>query len=513
MNIKNRLYLSAGLSIVLVAILFSVVLVTSDRIAEEDRKHQLLTNVSGDIAELDILTYEYLLHREKRMEQQWYLKFNSLREILEKGAAEEGLIPLYDDYVPLGNLFSQITTNDNRIQKLIREGASQERIDTAIGLEERLVAQLLIASQSIVTDVSRLAKEAHTEVAEAQRLAANLTLILMTILASAITTSSLLVARSISKPLSKLADYSRRVGEGEYTADIEIKGKDEVASVASDVKSMVGQLLATSEQLEKELTERKRVEKELEKHREHLEKLVEERTKELRESQEKLVRQEKLAVLGQLAGGVGHELRNPLGAIKNAAYFLNMALEQPEPEVKETLDILEKEVATSERIISSLLGFARPKPPIRRKVDINEVIQGALYHITVPENIKVVTQLDKSLPAILADPDQLGQAFSNIIVNGIQAMPEGGQLAVKSETSNQEWVAISFADAGAGIPKENLQKLFEPLFTTKAKGIGLGLAVTKTLIEGHGGTIKAQSEVGKGSTFTIRLPLSEGKEK
>jgi len=259
--------------------------------------------------------------------------------------------------------------------------------------------------------------------------------------------------------------------------------------------------------------ERKKAEKELEKHREHLEELVKERTKELQEAQEQLVRSEKLTVLGQLAGGMGHELRNPLGAIKNAAYFLNMALEEPEPEVKETLDILEKEVGTSERIISSLLDFAHPKPPIRHKVDINEVIQGALYHVTVPENVKVVTQLDKTLPAILADPDQLGQVFTNIIVNGIQAMPEGGQLAIKSEASNLEWVTISFADTGVGIPKQNLKKLFEPLFTTKAKGIGLGLAVTKTLVEGHGGTIEAQSKAGKGSTFTVRLPIGGEKEK
>jgi len=262
-----------------------------------------------------------------------------------------------------------------------------------------------------------------------------------------------------------------------------------------------------------DITERKQAEEELIKHREHLEELVKERTKKLQDAQEQLVRQEKLAVLGQLAGGVGHELRNPLGAIKNAAYFLNMVLEEPEPEVKETLGILEKEVATSERIISSLLGFARPKPPIRRKVAINEVIQEALYHVTVPENVKVVTQPDKSLPAILADPDQLGQAFSNITVNAIQAMPEGGQLAIKSKTSNQEWVTISFADTGVGVPKENLRKLFEPLFSTKAKGIGLGLAVTRTLVEGHGGTIKAQSEVGKGSTFTVRLPIDGEKEK
>ena len=234
---------------------------------------------------------------------------------------------------------------------------------------------------------------------------------------------------------------------------------------------------------------------------------------EVKEMQEQLVRQEKLAMLGELAGGVGHELRNPLGAIKQAAYFLNMALEKPEPEVKETVDILQKEVATSERIISSLLDFARPKPVTPRKVDINDVVREALSHTTVPENVEVVRQSDEALPVIMAEPDQLRQVFENIIFNAIQAMPEGGQLVVKAEVPSRRWMAVSFADTGVGIPKEDLKMIFEPLFTTKAKGIGLGLAVTRTIVENHGGTIEAKSEAGKGSTFTVRLPMGAREEK
>jgi signal transduction histidine kinase len=147
-------------------------------------------------------------------------------------------------------------------------------------------------------------------------------------------------------------------------------------------------------------------------------------------------------------------------------------------------------------------------------VDIKEVLQEALSRAIVPENVEMVSQLDGALPTILADPDQLDQVFGNIVLNAIQAMPDGGRLVVKtsassvepSEGPSLEWVAISFADTGMGISKESLGRLFEPLFTTKAKGIGLGLAVTKTLVEGHGGSIKVQSELGKGSTFTVRLP-------
>ena len=260
MNIKNKLYISAGISIVLVVALVSLVLVTSGRIAEENEKHQLLMDVYESVSELDIVTYDYLLHREERMEHQWNIKHDSLGEILDGLAEEEGLKSIRADYTTLGNLFSQITANYEERQKYIREGASQEKIDAITGLEERLVAQLLIASHSLITDASRLSEEAHTEATEAQRVASSLAVILMIILAITITTSSLLVARSISRPLTRLADYSRRVGEGEYTTDIEIKGKDEVASVTSDVKSMVGKLLAMYKELEEEITERKQAE-------------------------------------------------------------------------------------------------------------------------------------------------------------------------------------------------------------------------------------------------------------
>jgi signal transduction histidine kinase len=265
--------------------------------------------------------------------------------------------------------------------------------------------------------------------------------------------------------------------------------------------------------------ERKRAEEALKEYSDRLQEMVEERTKELREAQEELIRQEKLATLGQLAGGVAHELRTPLGSIKNVAYFLNAVLEDPAPETKEMLEILEKEVATSERVISSLLDFACAKLPIRLEVEVNEVVREALSRTAVPENVEVVRQLDETLPTILADPDQLVQVFENIILNAIQAMTlptpvgtsEGGRLVVKTlEVSEKlpksEWVAISVTDTGCGIPQGNMEKIFEPLFTTKTKGIGLGLALVKMLVEGHGGGIEVQTEEGKGSTFTVILP-------
>jgi signal transduction histidine kinase len=271
------------------------------------------------------------------------------------------------------------------------------------------------------------------------------------------------------------------------------------------------------EQAQQELIERKRAEEALQEYSEHLEEMVRERTQELRDTQEELVRKEKLATLGQLAGGLGHELRNPLGAIKNTSYFLNMVLqdprlEDPDEEIKDALDILNKEVEASERIINSLLDFARQRVPTRREVDVNDILQTTLDRIPAPEHIEIESQLDKSLPPIRADADQLDQVFGNIILNSIQAMPQGGQLTIKTAETTDDLpktgVSISFTDTGTGIPEEIQEKIFEPLFTTKAKGIGLGLSLVKSLVEGHQGFVEVESKEGNGSTFTIHLPIN-----
>ena len=260
-----------------------------------------------------------------------------------------------------------------------------------------------------------------------------------------------------------------------------------------------------------DITKRKKAEEELKRYSEHLEEIVNERTKELIDTQEQLIQKEKLAVLGQLSGSIAHELRNPLGGIRNAAYFLNMELEKPSPDVKKTLEIIDKEVANSDRIITSLLDYARSKEPTLKKVEINDIIQNTLTRIIVPENIDVVNQLDKVVPTLFADSNQLSQVFENIMLNAIQAMPEGGKIKIFSKITSPEQVTISITDSGVGISKENLEKLFEPLFTTKAKGIGLGLSLCMLIIKAHGGTIEVESEVGKGSTFKIMLPIGKKK--
>jgi signal transduction histidine kinase len=184
-----------------------------------------------------------------------------------------------------------------------------------------------------------------------------------------------------------------------------------------------------------------------------------------------------------------------------------MVLDKSDPEIREALGILDKEVMNSEHIIKSLLEFAHPGPITREKTSINNVIYDTVNSISIPDTIKVLYRLDKNLPQVKADISKLDQIFRNVILNAVQAMPKGGKLAIMTDSEDSEWVNISITDTGTGIKKENLNNIFEPLFTTKAKGIGLGLAYTKILVEEHKGSITVLSKVGKGSTFTINIPI------
>src|SRR3972149_4750150 len=222
--------------------------------------------------------------------------------------------------------------------------------------------------------------------------------------------------------------------------------------------------------------------------------------------QEKLIISEKLAAIGQLASAVGHEIRNPLGVIRNSTYFLNMKLkDNTDEKVMKHLKILEREVNSADLLISDLLDFARKKPPALEPTDLNNVVMDVLSCIFIPENIKVTTELCE-IPPMLLDREQIQRVVLNLTLNAVQAMPEGGKLLIQT-SKHFDSVEIAFTDTGVGISKENMEKLFTPLFSTKAKGLGLGLSICKQIVEGHDGNITVQSTVGEGSTFTVKLPM------
>jgi PAS domain S-box-containing protein len=253
-----------------------------------------------------------------------------------------------------------------------------------------------------------------------------------------------------------------------------------------------------------DITDRKKAEEKLAQYRDHLEKLVKKRTKKLKQTQAQLVRKEKLTVLGQLAGSIGHDLRNPLGVISNSVFYLNMKLKDKDEKVKKHLALLKKEIERSDNMLSDLLDFSRVKLLNITETNVNTLIKETIEETKIPEYIDLEMDLDEKIPQIPLDPDKMQRVFQNMIFNAIQAMSEKGKLHIKT-SSNDDFTEISFSDNGQGIIKENLKKIFEPLVTTRAKGIGLGLAIVKNIIDSHKGKIDVKSEVGKGTTFTIKL--------
>jgi PAS domain S-box-containing protein len=248
--------------------------------------------------------------------------------------------------------------------------------------------------------------------------------------------------------------------------------------------------------------ERKRAEEELRRYSEQLERLVEERTRELRKS-------ERLAAIGELAAMVGHDLRNPLTGITAAAYYLKTKWgSRFDPKTNEMLKLIERDIEYSNKIIEDLLEYSR-----EIRLDLTEstprsITDDALGLVKPPRNVTVLN-LTAITPRMTADVEKVKRAFLNIIKNAFDAMPQGGKLTITS-TEVDGNVKVAFADTGMGIGKATMEKLWSGPFTTKAKGIGLGLPISKRIVEAHGGSISVESEAGKGTTFTVTLPIKPG---
>lgn len=230
---------------------------------------------------------------------------------------------------------------------------------------------------------------------------------------------------------------------------------------------------------------------------------------ECRGLQEKLVRADKLAALGRVAGIIGHDVKNQLGVMRNSVYLIKMKLEDNKDEkIKKHLDMLDEVIVETDRIIENILAFSRTKPPEFKKVDLKNLLLDCIEKVGVPPEVEVVNLVDKNLPKIPADKIQLTQVFINLITNAVQAMEERGKLTIKV-TKEDSFACIAVQDTGCGIKEEDRDKIFELFFSTKSRGMGLGLATSRLIVEAHGGNISIESNVGKGTSVVVKLPIKE----
>lgn len=260
-----------------------------------------------------------------------------------------------------------------------------------------------------------------------------------------------------------------------------------------------------------DITEIRKAQGELSKYSQKLEDVVKQRTEQLKATQEKLVKSERLAAIGELAGMIGHDLRNPLTGIKNASYFLrkkgNTISESQANEMLETIDTC---VDYSNKIVTDLLDYSREIHLEATECSLKNLVIDSIAMVNVPEKVEIVNHVSDEAH-VKVDQDKIKRVFINLIKNGIEAMPNVGKLTINSKDANGN-LEISFADTGVGIPDETLQKLFTPLFTTKAQGMGFGLAICKRLTEAHGGSITVKTSSGCGSIFIVTLPIESRNE-
>jgi signal transduction histidine kinase len=257
-----------------------------------------------------------------------------------------------------------------------------------------------------------------------------------------------------------------------------------------------------------DITRLKSVEDELRVANEELERRVRERSAELLATQEELVRKERLAVLGQLAGSVAHQIRNPLAAIINAAVVLRKALPAGAGgDAAQALSAIDEEVWRANRIIVDLLDYARVRPAVARTIAVSELLESTLAADPPPPSVELHLDLDDDLPPLAVDPVQTQLALGNLVRNALEAMPDGGALHVSASRHDPGSIRICVADSGPGLDAAVLARLFEPLVTTKPLGVGLGLATSLALIENQRGTLALVPGKARGATFEVILPV------
>jgi two-component system NtrC family sensor kinase len=320
---------------------------------------------------------------------------------------------------------------------------------------------------------------------------------------------ALLVHRLVYRPLRDLEAGAKRLAAGDLEKPIPVRGADEFGQVARSFNTMTTALRSSQTQLREAAHT--------------LEEKVDERTRQLRQAELETMKSEKLAAVGLLAAGIAHELNNPLTGVLTFSHLLRQKMPDGSADA-EDLDLVIRETKRCASIIRRLLDFARQKTPEKKYHDLNRIVEETAHFIERPAHLndtQTTLDLEPELPPVWIDQDQVKQVVMNMLVNAQHATESGGSITVRTrrcetplaadpQSEPVPMVEISIVDTGCGIPQNDLNRIFDPFFTSKevGKGTGLGLSVSHGIVRAHGGMIKVESEVGKGSAFRVYLPIA-----
>jgi two-component system NtrC family sensor kinase len=381
-------------------------------------------------------------------------------------------------------LISAGRVQQDRIRRAA-DGRSRQRLIEAQREELAQVEQLRGVAREVQVYVEENARAERSDIARILKVSSMLLVITLGLIVVLGTVINVKLARSIVAPIQDLERITKKIARGDFSESIQVKGHDEIASLAQSFNQM-------EDKLDQAMTA--------------LDAII----KKLREKQSQLVEAEKLAGIGKLAAGIAHEINNPLTSVLT---FSNLMLEQcpPSDPRHDKLKLMVRETDRARTIVRQLLNFGRESVIKPEKININQPVTEITESLVAQEAFKGIDlsmRLAENLPQVYADPAQFGQVVLNILLNAIHAITPPGVIEVSTRLADKN-VEVVFTDSGKGIPEEHLHKIFDPFFSTKAatKGTGLGLAVSYGIIKKHGGEIAVNSTVGKGTTFTVRLPI------
>ncbi|MBN1823399.1 MAG: HAMP domain-containing protein [Endomicrobiales bacterium] len=454
---------------------------------EQDILYSLVYDKNGRIMALAEITQARNLYRE--IEPYLSYKFPQIRNAPSSSPAQKMNDILKFSYISKSGESIHDVISPITIRRIVKEDdvAFMGALDQSEGTEEIIgFARVGISLERMNRQIKDITKG----------------VILLTVLVVVVgILLSFILVRIIIKPIKQLALGTQKIASGDLNYYVDVESNDEIGELAEKFNLMASDLRRYIRELNKEKEDLFRT-----KH------VLEQRTKELEESlikikniQQELIRSEKFATVGRLASSIAHELRNPLASLKNISYYLTrFASQQMDEKAKKMVEMLATDITRSNKIVTDLLDFAHIRKLNRMAVEIDDFINKFLENVNLDNNIKLVKHLEKV--KVVLDPDRLNQILINLTANALDAMPDGGTLTLTAKRADRNLI-IEISDTGRGMDEETIEHIFDPLFSTKTKGLGLSLAIVKEIIDTHNGTIEVTSKKEKGTTFEITLPL------
>ncbi|MBS1128243.1 MAG: hypothetical protein H6Q96_623 [Nitrospirae bacterium] len=505
MKIRDKLFLGFGFYLLFAIVFGALAYKDLNTISTHLGHLEIADDITNTLLEVRRYEKNYLLYRDtdslKEIGKYIAALKAAVAKIKDEAARNIGeqhvskMMQAIDEYEQRIGRLGQVRSDQQQLQRRTG-GGSGAGLLALQGEEKTEVEQLRMVAREVQVYVEENARAERTDIARILKVSSILLVITLGLVVVLGTVINSKLARSIVNPIHDLERITKKIARGDFSESIKVKGHDEIAALAESFNQM-------EDKLDQAMT------------------ALDEIIKQLREKQSQLVEAEKLASIGKLAAGIAHEINNPLTSVLT---FSNLMLEQcpPGDPRHEKLKLMARETDRARTIVRQLLNFGRESVIKPVKININQPVTEITESLVAQEAFKGIDlsmKLAEGLPEVYADPAQVGQVVLNILLNAIHSITPPGRIEVETRLGNKcieiakrlggNCVEVVFADTGKGIPEEHLHKIFDPFFSTKAatKGTGLGLAVSYGIIKKHGGEITVESVVGKGTTFTVRLPI------